>query len=273
MKCVQDTSAQCFAGTGISAALTGKGQASRLIIGTTMMSIHTEEAWYKSQDFKCGLVQNQPLNPSTPWIHCNFPAVSSHFSHIFPCKSHHFQRAWRAGRPAAAPALSPHEVGPTAPNSSNPLVHDIGITQKWSRNGKDSRKIVQIGSIAVQFSPPVHPAEAVFQLPSGTPFHVNTLVPPCVSPHSIIFSLPPASPYQQDPGLEAKEMILPARSVPAAARSQQWPLQIGLRLFHYTFLSTIFQPFSPANSKYQRHLQENARNTTGLGVASFQCFT
>ena len=84
MKCVQDTSAQCFSGTGISAALTGKGQASRLIIGTTMMSIHTEEAWYKSQDFKCGLVQNQPLNPSTPWIHVIFPQ----FPLTFPIFSH-----------------------------------------------------------------------------------------------------------------------------------------------------------------------------------------
>ena len=81
---------------------------------------------------------------------------------------------------------------------------------------QNSRKIVQLGPIAVEIHVKSNASALEFN-----PEHQFTFNHVSLHFLSIIFSLPPASPYQQDPDLVAKEMILPARSVPAAASSQQ----------------------------------------------------
>ena len=88
----------------------------------------------------------------TLWIDHQFPVfvpylnIFSIFSHSFPTRIamkiggksvNPSVSTWRAGCPTAAPALSPHEVGPTAPNSSDPRVgtwrwHHLKLVQKWS---------------------------------------------------------------------------------------------------------------------------------------------
>lgn len=120
---------------------------------------------------------------------------------------------------------------------------------------QNSRKIVQIGPIAVEIHVKSNASALEFN-----PEHQFTFNHVSLHFLSIIFSLPPASPYQQDPDLVAKEMILPARSVPAAASSQQWPLQNGLHLFHYT---TIVQLF-PQQIVDTRDISKKMLEKTGL---------